>query len=66
MRMLYDITPLDTTITGATFTQMPEYATISVNKINHGLSAGDIFISSTTAPPGSGYVDTDLHQLLLK
>tara|TARA_B100000123_G_scaffold272570_1_gene255988 strand:- start:5375 stop:7522 length:2148 start_codon:yes stop_codon:yes gene_type:complete len=56
----YDITPLDTTITGANFDTNAGSATISVNKINHGLSAGDIFLfSSTTAPPGSGYVDTD-------
>jgi len=36
----YDITPLDTAITGATFDSTTGSATVTVNKISHGLSAG--------------------------
>lgn len=54
----YDITPLDTAITGATFTiastSTPQ--TITVNKAGHGLVAGDLFtFTSVTVPTGSGY-----------
>jgi len=54
----YDITPLDTAITGATFTISSTSApqTITVNKAAHGLVAGDLFtFTSVTVPTGSGY-----------
>ena len=53
----YDITPLDTAITGATFTISSTSApqTITVNKAAHGLVAGDLFtFTSVTVPTGSG------------
>ena len=56
----YDITPLDTAITGATFTTVNASPTVTVNKIAHGLSAGDYFtFTSVTPPVGAGYVDAD-------
>ena len=55
----FDITPLDTAITGATFTVTSGSATVTVNKTNHGLSDGDyITFSSVTSPTNSGYATT--------
>ena len=57
----FDITPLDSAITGATFTINSTGApqTITVNKSAHGLVAGDLFtFSSVTVPNGSGYATT--------
>jgi len=54
----YDITPLESAITGATFTISSTSApqTITVNKASHGLVAGDLFtFTSVTVPTGSGY-----------
>ena len=59
---LYDITPLDTTrqITSVTFDTTDTSATVTVNKLAHGLEVGEyIEFSSVTAPPGSGYVTAD-------
>jgi hypothetical protein len=56
----YDITPLDTAITGATFTTVSGSPTITVNKIAHTLSQGDYFtFTSVTPPVGAGYVGAD-------
>lgn len=56
----YDITPLDTPITGATFTTVNTSATVTVNKIGHGLTEGDLFtFTSVTPPTGAGYVASD-------
>jgi len=56
----YDITPLDTAITGATFTTVNASPTVTVNKIAHGLAEGDYFtFTSVTPPTGAGYVDAD-------
>jgi hypothetical protein len=53
----YDITPLDAAITGATFTTVNNDPTITVNKVAHGLSAGDLFtFTSVTPPTGAGYL----------
>ena len=54
----YDITPLDSAKTGATFTVASTSApqTITVNLNGHGLIAGDLFtFTSVTVPTGSGY-----------
>ena len=54
----YDITPLDSAKTGATFTVASTSApqTITVNLNAHGLVAGDLFtFTSVTVPTGSGY-----------
>tara|TARA_R100001015_G_C4633846_1_gene199358 strand:+ start:2914 stop:4866 length:1953 start_codon:yes stop_codon:yes gene_type:complete len=55
----FDITPLDTAITGATFTVTSGSATVTVNKTGHGLSNGEyITFSSVTSPTNSGYATT--------
>ncbi len=52
----YDVSPLDTAITGATFTTVNASATVTVNKTAHGLEAGDLFtFTSVTPPTGAGY-----------
>jgi hypothetical protein len=56
----YDITPLDTAITGATFDATSGSATITVNKTTHGLAVGRyVTFSSVTVPSGSGYATSD-------
>jgi hypothetical protein len=56
----YDITPLDTAITGADFDASTGSPTVTVNKTSHGLSAGRyITFDSVTVPTGSGYATTD-------
>jgi len=56
----YDITPLDTAITGADFDASTGSPTVTVNKTSHGLSAGRyVTFSSVTVPTGSGYATTD-------
>ena len=56
----YDITPLDTAITGATFDATTGSATVTVNKTAHGLLDGRyITFSSVTVPTGSGYAASD-------
>ena len=56
----FDITPLDSAISGATFTTVNTSPTVTVNKTGHGLSAGDLFtFTSVTPPTGAGYVASD-------
>jgi hypothetical protein len=56
----YDITPLDTAITGATFDATSGSTTVTVNKTSHGLEEGRyVTFSSVTVPTGSGYATTD-------
>jgi len=55
----YDITPLDTAITGITFDTTDTSATVTVNKVAHGLSVGDLFTFTSVTTPGAGYVDAD-------
>jgi len=56
----YDITPLDTAITGCTFDTVNTSATVTVNATSHGLLAGDLFtFTSVTPPAGAGYVAAD-------
>ena len=40
----YDVTPLDTGLTGATFTSVNGQPTVTVNKTAHGLVSGDYFL----------------------
>ena len=59
-QQFYDITPLDTAITGATFDATSGSATVTVNKTSHGLEEGRyVTFSSVTVPTGSGYATTD-------
>jgi hypothetical protein len=56
----YDITPLDTAITGANFDATTGSATVTVNKTSHSLSDGRyVTFSSVTVPTGSGYATSD-------
>jgi len=56
----YDITPLDTALTGCTFDTVNTSATVTVNKPAHTLEAGDLFtFTSVTPPTGAGYVASD-------
>ncbi len=56
----YDITPLATAITGATFTSTASSSTITVNKNSHVLDVGEyITFTSVTVPGSSSFVDTD-------
>ena len=56
----FDITPLDTAITGATFTVTSGSATVTVNKASHGLINGEyITFTGVTIPTNSGYSTAD-------
>ena len=56
----FDITPLDTAITGATFTVTSGSATVTVNKASHGLINGEyITFTGVTIPTNSGYATAD-------
>jgi hypothetical protein len=56
----YDITPLGTAVTGATFTTINNDPTVTVNKTNHGVEAGDLItFTSVTPPTGAGYSSAD-------
>jgi hypothetical protein len=56
----YDITPLDTGITGADFDATIGSPTVTVNKTAHGLLDGRyVTFSSVTVPTGSGYATID-------
>jgi|TARA_R100000322_G_scaffold59894_1_gene36783 hypothetical protein len=56
----YDITPLDTALTGCTFTTANTSATVTVNKAAHNLEPGDLFtFTSVTPPVGAGYSSSD-------
>jgi len=56
----YDITPLDTALTGATFDTTDTSATVTVNYVGHNLDVGDLFTFTNVTPPvGAGYVAAD-------
>ena len=56
----YDITPLDTAISGATFTTTNTSTTVTVNKTSHALVDNEyITFTSVTPPSGTGYTSTD-------
>ena len=50
----YDITPLKTAVTGATFNSTTGSATVTVNAAAHGLLQGDYFIFTSVTLPGGG------------
>jgi len=56
----FDITPLDTAITGVDFDATSGSATVTVNKTSHGLLDGRfIKFTAVTVPTGSGYSTAD-------
>jgi len=57
----YDITPLGTTLTGATYTSTTGSATVTITKSSHGLAVGDYikFTAATTpGPTTTSYTST--------
>ena len=50
----YDITPLDTSITSATFSSSNGSATVTINKASHNLEDGRLVIFSSVTLPGGG------------
>jgi len=56
----YDITPLESPQTGATFDTTNGSAVVTVNLTGHLLQQGDLFtFTSVTPPTGAGYVASD-------
>jgi hypothetical protein len=56
----YDITPLNTALTGCTFDTTNTSSTVTVNKAGHGLLEADLFtFTSVTPPSGAGYSASD-------
>jgi len=57
----YDITPIKNTITSCTFSTTSGEPTVTINfPTPHGMNEDDIVLLDTvTAPPGSGYSDSD-------
>ena len=54
----YDITPLATAITGATFDTFSSQNNVTVNKTSHGLQVGR-YVTFTAVTPPTGYSATD-------
>ena len=50
----YDISPLATAISGATFTSTNNNATVTINKTSHGLAVGRYVTFSSVTLPGGG------------
>jgi len=48
----FDITPLQTAVTGCTYTSTTGSATVTITKAGHGLSTGDYLIFSAATTPG--------------
>ena len=64
---LYDITPLDTTISSATFTFNGTTTITMTTSSAHNLLAGDIlFFDSVTLPGGTGLSDSDFEDKLFQ
>jgi len=60
----YDITPLDTAVTGFTLTTTNGSATVRFNKASHGLTQGEyIVVSSVTVTADSAYTASDLEKI---
>jgi len=55
----YDITPLATAITGATFTSTSSSDIVTVNKVTHGLDVGDYITFSSVTIPGTSSLTSD-------
>ena len=50
----YDVTPLQAAIASCTLTTVQTSATLTVNKVGHGLAEGELFTFSSMTIPGSG------------
>jgi hypothetical protein len=49
----FDITPVQTAVTGCTYTSTTGSSTVTINKAAHGLQTGDYLIFSAATTPGS-------------
>jgi hypothetical protein len=49
---IFDITPLQTAVTGCTYTSTTGSATVTITKAGHGLQIGDYLIFSAATTPG--------------
>ena len=49
----YDITPLGTALTSCTYTSTTGSATVTINKVAHGLETGDYILFTSVTTPGS-------------
>ena len=56
--IFYDITPLRAALTSCTFDTTNGSATVTVNKVAHGLEVGDLFTFTSVTPP-TGFTGTD-------
>ena len=56
--IFYDITPLGSALTSCTFNTTTGSKTVTVNKVAHGLSVGDLFTFTSVTPP-TGFIGTD-------
>ena len=60
----FDITPLDTAITGCTITTVNGSNTVTINKGSHGLAKGRyVTLSAVTVTAASDYTPTELQQV---
>jgi len=60
----YDISPLDTAITGGTLTTVNGSRTVTINKASHGLAVGRyVTLSGVTVTGASGYTAGDLEKV---
>ena len=60
----YDITPLDTAITGGTLTTVNASRTVTINKGSHGLAVGRyVTLSSVTVTGASDFTAAELEQV---
>jgi hypothetical protein len=50
---IFDITPVQTAVTGCTYTSTTGSATVTITKAAHGLSTGDYLIFSAATTPGA-------------
>jgi hypothetical protein len=50
---IFDITPVQTAVTGCTYTSTTGSATVTITKAGHGLSTGDYLIFSAATTPGA-------------
>ena len=52
-QQFFDITPVQTAVTGCTYSSTTSSTTVTITKSNHGLSIGDYLIFSAATTPGS-------------
>ena len=65
--VLYDITPLDTSLGSATITTVASSPLVTLTLNSHGLNEGDIILlQSTTLPAGTGYSASDFDDKLFQ